>query len=124
MITIIEGPKKSGKTAMANAMRNAHIGKTEPMPVGAPANWRPHGSLLIDDDTEGEPRHLLEKIIFGMALPADGTPIPASKVLWKVDPQVVVVGKKQEKLLDEFEKMVPGFKDKVGPVKRLKLANA
>lgn len=121
MITIIEGPKKSGKTAMANAMRNAHIGKSEPFSEKVAKDWRPHGALLIDEDEKGEPRHLLEKLIHGMALPSDGSPVDAKHIPWKTDPQVVIVGKGNEKLLDEFEKLVPGFKAKVGPVKRLKL---
>jgi len=124
MITIIEGPAKSGKSALANSMRNTHIGQGTPF--GHPDNddsWRPQGALLVDDDNDGEPRHLLEKLIVGMALPADGTPVKAADVPWKANPQVVIVGKK-EKLLDTFEKLVPGFKAKIGPVKRLKLADA
>lgn len=119
MITIIEGPKKSGKTALANSMRNSHIGKGYDEKAKAY-----YGALLIDEDQDGEPRHLLEKIINGMALPADGTPLDARHVPWKADPQVILVGKKAEKLLAEFEKLVPGFKAKIGPVKRMKLADA
>lgn len=117
MITIIEGPAKSGKTSMGNALRNQHIGKSNPDGVSVP-----HGSLLIDEDNDGEPRHLLEKIIHGMALPADGTPVAAKDIPWKHDPQVVIIGAKKAKLLDVFEKLVPGFTAKIGPVKRLKLS--
>ena len=124
MITIIEGPAKSGKSAMANSLRNNHIGNGGPFTPDKGTDWRPNGVLLIDEDQEGEPRHLIEKLLHGEALPADGTPVPASKLDWKADPQVIIVGKKQEKLLDEFEKLVPGFAKKVGPVKRLKLASA
>jgi hypothetical protein len=122
MITIIEGPKKSGKTTLANSLRNRHIGQTEPF--AGQEDWKPHGSLLLDEDTEGEPRHLIEKLLHGGALPADGAPVKAASLNWKAEPSVVIVGKKQEKLLDEFEKLVPGFKVKVGPVKRLKLSDA
>jgi hypothetical protein len=119
MITIIEGPAKSGKSALANSLRNRHIGRGLDEKAGVF-----HGALLIDEDQDGEPRHLLEKLIHGMALPGDGTPVNAKEIPWKADPQVVIVGKKQEKLLDEFEKLIPGFKAKVGPVKRLKLTDA
>lgn len=119
MITIIEGPQGSGKTTLANSLRNQHIGKGLDE-----KSKRFHGALLIDEDQDGEPRHLLEKLIEGMALPANETPILAKAVPWKADPQVIIVGSKQEKLLDKFEKLVPGFKEKVGPVKRLKLSNA
>ena len=124
MITIIEGPRGSGKTTIANSLRNRHIGKTEPLGKNSPKGWKPHGSLLIDEEQGGEPRHLIEKLLHGDALPADGTPVDARSLNWKAEPSVVIVGKKQEKLLDEFEKLVPGFKAKVGPVKRLKLASA
>jgi hypothetical protein len=123
MITIIDGPKKSGKTTMANSLRNQHIGAGGAFTPDRSKSWKPHGSLLIDEDQDGEPRHLLEKLLHGDALPEDGTPVPADKLNWKVEPTVVVVGKKQEKLLDEFEKLVPGFKAKVGPVKRLQLTS-
>lgn len=125
MITIIEGPKGSGKTTMANAMRNAHIGKTEPFGPDSPKNWRPHGLLMIDDDQEGEPRHLIEKLLHGVSLPADGTPVDAKKLDWKAEPSVVIVGAgRATKFLEDFEKLVPGFKTKVGPIKRMRLANA
>lgn len=124
MITIIEGPAKSGKSAMANGLRDNHISKGGPFTGDRPADWRPNGALLIDDGQAGEPRHLIEKLLHGDALPADGTPVPADQLNWKNDPQVIIVGKKQEKLLAQFEKLVPGFAKKVGPVKRLTLTNA
>lgn len=124
MITIIEGPAKSGKTALANSMRDQHISTGGPLLPDAKKGWKPNGSLLVDEDQDGDPRHLLEKLLHGDALPTDGSPVKAEQLNWKNDPQVIVVGKKQEKLLDTFEKLVPGFAKKVGPVKRLKLTDA
>jgi len=126
MITIIEGSAKSGKTTMANSLRNAHIGKGGVLTDDSPKNWRPTGMLLIDEDAQkdAEPRHLIEKLLHGDALPENGEPVSASKLKWKDEPSVVIVGAKQEKMLAIFEKLVPGFKDKVGPVKRMKLSNA
>ena len=124
MITIIEGPAKSGKSALANSMRDRHIGAGGPLTPDAKKDWKPNGALLIDEGQDGEPRHLIEKLLHGDALPADDSPVKASELNWKNDPQVIIVGKKQEKLLDVFEKLVPGFEKKVGPVKRLKLSDA
>ena len=126
MITIIDGPPKSGKTTMANSIRNAHIGKGGPLTADRKADWKPTGLLLIDEDAQkdAEPRHLIEKLLHGDALPEDGTPVAASKLNWKDEPSVVIVGKKQEKLLDVFEKLVPGFAKKVGPVKRIAFSDA
>lgn len=120
MITIIEGPKKSGKSALANAMRDRQISRGFDEKAQAF-----HGALLIDEKAQddAEPRHLLEKLIHGMALPADGTPVNAKDVPWKADPQVIIVGD-ATKWLKTFEKLVPGFKAKVGPVKKMKLADA
>jgi hypothetical protein len=115
MITIIEGPAKSGKTTLANSLRNQVIG------TGTEKDGKPRGCLLIDEQTEGEPRHLLEKIIHADALPADGSPVPADKVNWKHNASIVIVGKKQEKMLSTFEKLVPGITDKLGPVKRMNI---
>jgi hypothetical protein len=117
MITIIEGPKKSGKSTWANSLRDRHISRSVPDGKSVP-----YGMLLLDEGQNGEPRHLIEKLLHGVALPADGTSVSAKSLKWKQEPSVVIVGKANEKLLDEFEKLVPGFKDKVGPVKRMKLA--
>jgi hypothetical protein len=115
-ITVISGPAASGKTALANTMRNTAI-----------SNGR--GCLLLDETTEGEPSVLAEKIIVGEKLPADvrnhfkveavdGEPVVArgiDAVAWKKDPLVIVVGDKGKALLWEIEKVCPGFVAKFGP---------
>lgn len=124
MITIIEGPAKSGKTALANSMRDRHISVGGPLTANAKKGWKPNGSLLLDEPQDGEPRYLIEKLLHGDTLPSDGSPVKADELNWKHDPQVIIVGKKQEKLLETFEELVPGFTKRVGPVKRLKVTNA
>jgi hypothetical protein len=103
-IYIIEGPSKSGKSTIANAMRNTRIGQ------GC-------GCLLVDEAQDGSPKVLIEKILVGIevpkAAPADITALP-----WKKDPTVIMVGDKQA-MLAEFEKMLPGFIDLMGPVYRV-----
>lgn len=122
MIYVIEGPKKSGKSAMANGLRDRHIGKSEPFNADKPSV--PYGALLLDEGQDGEPRHLIEKLLNGQALPADSKPVEAKKLMWKQEPMVIVVGKTNNKFLKEFEKLVPGFAEKVGPVKRLRIDDA
>lgn len=116
-ITIIKGPPKSGKSLLANSIRNTHIGKGLDEKSGTF-----HGCLLIDDTQDGEPRHLLEKLIVGVALPEDGTPVPVDELPWKHDPQIVIVGDAKAKLLKTFEKLVPGFMERFGPVHTLTTA--
>lgn len=108
-IIIIDGPQGSGKTSIAVALRNNCI-----------SNGR--GALLVDEDQDGELRPLLEKIIVGVALPPEG-PVDAGDVPWKPEPSIIVVGKKA-KILDKFEKIVPGFNAKFGPVYRVKTSHA
>lgn len=106
MITVFSKKSKNA-TALANAMRNKHIGS------GLEADGRARGFLLVDADNDGEAKPLLEKLIHHAALPDH--PVPVDSVPWKHDPQVVLIGSKA-KLLDEFEKLVPGFTKKFGPV--------
>jgi energy-coupling factor transporter ATP-binding protein EcfA2 len=116
-ITVISGPEKSGKTTLANTMRNTAI-----------QNGR--GCLLLDETTEGEPKILIEKIIVGEEFPADITKHakvsfdekdqPVVKrgldaLPWKKDPLVLVVGDKGKELLYAIEKICPGFIAKFGP---------
>lgn len=120
MITIIEGPKKSGKSQLASSLRDRQISRGYDEKAKAY-----HGALLIDEDAQkdAEPRHLIEKLLAGDALPADGTPVKAKELNWKADPQMIVVGD-ATKHLKAFEKLVPGFTAKVGPVKKMKLSDA
>jgi hypothetical protein len=106
-ILIIEGPPKSGKSLLANSMRNTAISSGR-------------GALLIDDHADGEARYHLEKIIKGDQL-VPGT--PADEINWKKEPQVILVNS-GEKRLAEFEELVPGFTAKFGPVSRMKLGES
>lgn len=125
MIYHITGKPKSGKSHMGNALRNAHIGKSTP--VGDPENPAGiiYGALLIDDTQDGEARYLLEKLVDGESFgPNPGqeptVPKPAKDVKWKKEPMVIFVGDKI-KLLDDFEKLAPGFTKMFGPVTTLPL---
>ena len=106
MITIIEG---KGGARLGTAMRNAHIG------TGTDEEGVPRGFLLVNAGERGEPRHLIEKLLHGQALPADGTPVEAKALRWKRHPQVAFIGS-NDKLLARFEELVPGFTEKCGPV--------
>lgn len=97
-ICIIKGPAQSGKTLIARALRNNQISNKK-------------GALLIDEDQLGELHIQLEKII-------DGVPYNLKNwqsLPWKADAMIITVGDKA-KVLDEFEKMMPGFKERFGPV--------
>jgi hypothetical protein len=89
--------------AQADDLRNSQISQGK-------------GALIVDEKQDGEPRHLLEKIIAGMPLLE---PTPADKIPWKKDPLVILVGKSAPKALEHFEKLVPGFKRMFGPVKAI-----
>ena len=108
MIFHIEGPAKSGKSTIANAIRNDLINHKR-------------GALLLDEQTEGEPIHLLEKLIDSADPFEAGT--AASKTKWKKDGVVIAVGK-QIALIDELEKLAPGFKKQFGPVSKVTLSTA
>jgi len=105
MIILIKGPAKSGKSTIANAIRNSQIGQSK-------------GCLLLDETTTGELNHLLEKIIIGVPFTEGMKDIP-----WKKEAMVVAVNDKAE-LLDEFEKMVPGFREQLGPIVTLNIENS
>lgn len=94
----ITGPSKSGKTMIANALRGNHVAKKL-------------GVLLVDEQNDGDPVHLLEKLIAGDPLSA-GT--PAGKINWKPEPLVILVGS-QIDMLDVFEELVPGFHKTMSP---------
>lgn len=97
MIIKIKGPAKSGKTTIANALRNSQIGQKK-------------GCLLLDETTVGEINHLLEKIIVGAPFKEGMKDIP-----WKDDVMVITVNDK-DSMLDEIGKLVPGFIETHGPV--------
>ncbi len=98
-IVIITGGKGSGKSLVANALRNSAIRDGR-------------GALLVDDNQDGEHIHLLEKLSLQKIEP--GT--EADKIEWKKDPTIILVGKKAGATLDAFEKIAPGVKKKFGPV--------
>ena len=109
MIFHIEGPAGSGKSSIANAIRNGRIA-TDPT----------NGALIVDEKCEGEPVHLLEKLIKGDPL-TPGT--AAGKVKWKNDPTIIFVGK-QIAMLDEFEELAPGVTAKLGPIRKVTISAA
>lgn len=103
-ITIIKGPAQSGKSQLANALRNSQI-----------TNGK--GALLIDDDNDGDIKPLIEKLLLGVELP---NPPPANlkKLPWKDDPLVIIVGAK-ESILKKLESALPGFIEFFGPIRTL-----
>ena len=105
-IVIISGAAKSGKTLIANALRNNQISSKK-------------GAMLIDETNDGEMKPLLEKILIGIQLPAEIPDDWQTKLPWKPDPMIVVVAEKQ-KMLAEFEAILPGFKKQFGPVYTIK----
>ena len=99
-IIFIEGPAKSGKSFLGNALRNNQISKK-------------HGGLLVDEDQDGDPKILLEKILKGFALP--DFPLQAKDLPWKDEATIVFIGEKKA-LLSEFEQLTPGITQVLGPV--------
>jgi len=91
-IIFIDGPSKSGKSFLGNALRNNQISKKQ-------------GGLLVDEDQNGEPKILLEKIIKGISLPDSA--IQAQDLPWKDEATIIFIGEKKS-LLAEFEKLTPG----------------
>ena len=101
-VVIITGPPKSGKSLIANALRNNQISNK-------------HGALLIDEANDGAPDILLEKILIGEKLPQPAPKNWAESLPWKLNAMVILVGD-QAKMLDVFEGMLPGFAEHFGPV--------
>lgn len=99
-IVVITGPARSGKSLIANALRNNQ-------------GLQKYGTLLIDEGNSGDPKALLEKLLVGVELP-DGVVDPGS-LPWKPHSMIITVGE-QSHLLAEFEKMLPGFMKFFGPV--------
>lgn len=104
-IMVIEGPAQSGKTLLANSLRNGKISSGQ-------------GALVLDNThKDHDPTALIEKLI-------DTDPLPAkvddlTKIKWKKNPLVVVVGSDGLAKLEQIEKRLPGFKKYHGPVTTL-----
>lgn len=109
MIFLIDGPAKSGKSRIANALRNDQIAKG-------------NGALLVDETQNGAPNHLLEKLLVG-GVGTLTSATDAAKLEWKKNCDVIVVGAKKS-ILADFEKLVPGFKKQFGPVVTLTTSRA
>lgn len=100
-IVVIKGPAKTGKSLVANALRNNHINQKK-------------GVLLIDETQEGDVKAQIEKLLVGIVLP-ESVPSNLKDLPWKPDPMIIVVNSKIS-ILEAFEKLVPGFKVFFGPV--------
>ena len=107
-IIIVTGPSKSGKSTIANALRNNAI------------NYK-RGALLVDETCDGETIPLLEKIIAGEPLKQGAT---ASEQNWKPESSIIIVGDDAAERLASFEEMVPGFAAFHGPVYTIKCSKA
>lgn len=125
MIFEIKGPPESGKTFIAQALRNTHNIQKK------------GGVLLLDEDQQGHPLRLLEKLLVGELDPKKATrdeaeeakkvpetaPLESQLGTWDIDDLlfkdgdilVIVVGDKGRATLAEIEKRVPGFVEMVGP---------
>jgi hypothetical protein len=98
-IVIISGQPSSGKTTIANALRNNAI-----------SNGR--GALMVDENSDAELRYLLEKILDGVVLRPG---VPAAEQKWKPNCTVVLVGDRAYETLADFEILAPGFAQLHGP---------
>lgn len=90
------------------------------------------GALILDASKPGTFKHMLEKLIKGQKYAGQpyhkinwkgrihGTDEETGKpvAVWEVKPLVLVVGDESMPLLDEMEKLVPGFIEKFGPVEQ------
>lgn len=108
MIIRIDGPAKSGKTWLAQALRSAQISHKR-------------GALILDEDTPGEPEPLVEKIVKGMTLPRKGD-IDLSKVPWKDEPSIIVIGDGGAQRLAKIEERFPGFTLRFGPLTQITIS--
>lgn len=92
----INGPAKSGKTVIANALRNYYITQRR-------------GVLLIDENNPAETKDLVAKLVTKEV--SDWTKIDL--LPWKLDPVIIVIGAQTDRLV-EIENIVPGFAKKFG----------
>lgn len=107
MIILITGASKSGKSTVANALRNNAI------------NYK-RGALLVDENCDGETVPLLEKIA-GEPLKQG---VDASEQNWKPESSIIIVGDGAAARLASFEELVPGFAEFHGPVYTIKCGKA
>lgn len=99
-IILITGPSGTGKSTVANALRNNQIAFKR-------------GALLVDETTDGHPVPLLEKILAGVPLQPG---VDAAEQKWKPECAVILVGDMAAKALPVFEQLAPGFTALHGPV--------
>jgi len=104
-ITIINGQPRSGKTMIANALRNMVLNYRQ-------SGDAERGALLIEEGFQGEIKGLLEKIIKGEELKFGAK---LEEIPWKPNPEVIVIGSGIG-VLDDIETLLPGFKKKFGPI--------
>jgi hypothetical protein len=120
MIIVVHGPKDKAEPHI-QALRGSQIGQG-------------NGCLLVlkPDGDEHKIEHQIEKLLAGEKLirgekllvgESNRTdtweaPKDLSKLRWKKNPMVLVYGH-DEKVLDQFEKVLPGFKKFVGPVSEM-----
>ncbi len=74
------------------------------------------GSLILDPDKGGEYPHLIEKLIVAEKFVGKHV----ADTPWKDRAEVYCVGDGGVEMLDEIEKLVPGFKVLFGPVETVK----
>jgi len=101
-IIVINSSDPNANEVIATSIRNSQISQGK-------------GALIVRAGADHERRHQLEKIIVAKALPSDGTPVPAENIPWKPDSTVVVMSSDLF-VLEEFEELVPGFKEALGPI--------
>jgi hypothetical protein len=120
MIVIVRGPRDKAQPHL-EAIRSVQIGK------GC-------GCLLLNepDGDDHKVEHQIEKLLVGEKLIKGErllvgeshrtdtweAPKDLSKLKWKKDPMVLLYGH-DEKVLDQFEKLLPGFKKLLGPVSEI-----
>lgn len=120
MIIIVHGPEDKVEPHI-QALRSVQIGKG----CGCLLLNKPNGDdHAIEHQIEkllaGEKLIRGEKLLVGESHRTDTWEAPKdlSGLRWKKDPMVLVYGN-DEKILDQFEKFLPGFKKFVGPVSEM-----
>ena len=99
-IYLIDGQEKSGKTYLANTLRNMQIHCRK-------------GAILLDENATGHISALLEKILVGITMPESNE--KWKEWPWKPDSMIILVGN-SAKFLDVCEELLPGFTEFFGPV--------
>lgn len=101
-IVLIKGASQTGKSLIANALRNHQISNQS-------------GALLIDESNDGNLRILVEKLIIAEPLPDVVPSNWADTIPFKKNPMIILVGNK-DSFLQDAESLLPGFIDKFGPI--------